>query len=548
MSVGTNPSRLAQTLAQAAVTAAPSALWKQLVAPVPGLQNAAHFYLQDAQKLTRLALNAAGAPIAVDDEEVHYHAHPETSTVPLRGAELQLLPGGEVLLLLLVPGGFAVFEVLEDGVVEVTADLAAEAKSGPVVCVRAISKTLLVVLHERLVRLFDGSSGAFLDGPGSSYSLESVASRLFLMRRNCVVCCPEFQQLLVLELPSYNSAARTCHGEFILRNALVNDGSVDTHTVAVSARWIAYCSQFERAPTVFSAKASAESALSAVARTVSGRIKLVCGITPGLAPQNDPSSAVTVFDVEAGVNVASFSPHNCNIQCMAFDPSGTLLATASSDGTTVNVFQVGRSSGGEGAVTLLCRLARGMTPQTITALAFSPQSNYIGVATTVGTCHIFRLGDVVTSARGVAAPQDFSAPLLSTPLRVRACPTTMPVNPSLVFPPTFSLASPTVVLVSASGVVSVVSACGKGCNAVETVESTPRPRLVYSKFLDAFEARREPWAADGHEHRDAFKDLADVWRVQVELTTAPAVQSLDNFRIPGLPQHSAETAGEWEPV
>ena len=592
-----NPSRLAQTLTQPATanSSTPSALWKQLVSTVPGLQNAAQFYLQDAQKLTRLALNAAGAPVSVEDADVNYQPHPDanSTTVSLKGVHLQVLSTGETLLLLIVPGGFAVFEILPDGVYEVAADLTADRSNlsavsvGSVVGIRALTKQSFLILHEHALRLYDvGSSadatqhlgGASLDSSAQPVILfESPATALHLMRRHCVVCCPEFQQLFVVSIPPLVDSSNSSSGgggfrsgAFAVQHVLINDGSADSHTLAASSRWLAYCSQFERAPTVFRSKTAAETALSSVARTVSGGIKLVCGITPGLAPQRDPSSAVTIFDVESNMAFASFSPHNGEIQCMAFDPSGTLLATASSDGTTVNVFQIGgREVSGEGSVTLLCRLNRGMTPQTITSLAFSPLSDFVALATTVGTVHVFCLGDDIASVRGTAFAKDFSAALLSSAFRIRALPTTIPVDPAVVFASYMAgnggfSDHPTLVVASSTGVISVVAPSSQLVAAGGTALADHFPaataanipgsmKLIYSKFLDTFcapIASRPSTESTGDLEQlgKGSGDHHDAWRSQVELVTAPPIEPLDNFRIPGLPQPSVDTAAEWEAV
>lgn len=146
---------------------------------------------------------------------------------------------------------------------------------------------------------------------------------------------------------------------------------------------------------------------------------------------------------------ASFAAHSHPIQCVTFDSSGTLLATASTSGTSVNVYQVSKSmhllgdtskqspsrlvSNSEGLqnerkngqyityfdtdeegaqpiqseilgagpqgtffageVTLLYRLLRGTTSAVITNLAFSPLSMAIGIATSLGTCHFHLLDD-----------------------------------------------------------------------------------------------------------------------------------------------------------
>jgi hypothetical protein len=76
------------------------------------------------------------------------------------------------------------------------------------------------------------------------------------------------------------------------------------------------------------------------------------------------------------------------MQCYAmlcydvFFRSGTRLATASSTGTVIRVFDV--PSG-----TKLYSFRRGNRPTTITSISFSPNSEFIAVGSSSGTVHVF---------------------------------------------------------------------------------------------------------------------------------------------------------------
>jgi hypothetical protein len=116
---------------------------------------------------------------------------------------------------------------------------------------------------------------------------------------------------------------------------------------------------------------------------------------------------------------------------------------------------------------------------------------------------------------------------------------------------------PCVVLASASGVVSVVCGAGfhRSTSASGLQEGERRPRLVYSKSIDSFVAAKQELSAAGVGVKwpnavNPFSVAAEAWRTQVELATAPPFELLDNFRIPGLPQHAAldDPSGEWEAV
>lgn len=80
-----------------------------------------------------------------------------------------------------------------------------------------------------------------------------------------------------------------------------------------------------------------------------------------------------VRDVVSRTVVAHFRAHTSPLLMLEFDPSGTLLVTASIHGHNINVFQICPASGGArsgagagaGAAVHLYRLSRGMTPAII---------------------------------------------------------------------------------------------------------------------------------------------------------------------------------------
>lgn len=111
---------------------------------------------------------------------------------------------------------------------------------------------------------------------------------------------------------------------------------------------------------------------------------------------------VMVRDVVNRQLVAHFRAHTSPLLALQFDPSGTLLVTASLHGHNIHVFHIcpwqgtGRDQGGGSGRPLasavhLYRLARGVTPAVIRDISFSTDGSWLGVSSARGTTHIFRL-------------------------------------------------------------------------------------------------------------------------------------------------------------
>ncbi|KAF8111757.1 hypothetical protein N665_0073s0109 [Sinapis alba] len=110
---------------------------------------------------------------------------------------------------------------------------------------------------------------------------------------------------------------------------------------------------------------------------------------------------VAVKDLVSGAVVSQFKAHTSPVSALCFDPSGTLLVTASVCGNNINVFQImpSRSRNAPGDLSYECdtshvhlfKLHRGITSAIVQDICFSRQSQWVAIISSKGTCHIFVL-------------------------------------------------------------------------------------------------------------------------------------------------------------
>ncbi|KAJ0977594.1 hypothetical protein J5N97_013068 [Dioscorea zingiberensis] len=125
-----------------------------------------------------------------------------------------------------------------------------------------------------------------------------------------------------------------------------------------------------------------------------------------LPPSAYPSEAdnagmVVVKDFVSKEIISQFRAHTSPISALCFDPSGTLLVTASVHGHNINVFRImptpiPNSSNPvrydwSNSHVHLYKLYRGITTAVIQDICFSPYSQWIAIVSSRGTSHIFVL-------------------------------------------------------------------------------------------------------------------------------------------------------------
>ncbi|XP_022931761.1 autophagy-related protein 18h-like isoform X2 [Cucurbita moschata] len=117
--------------------------------------------------------------------------------------------------------------------------------------------------------------------------------------------------------------------------------------------------------------------------------------------ETDAAGMVVLKDFISKAVISQFKAHSSPISALCFDPSGTLLVTASTHGSNINIFRIMPSCIQNGSGTQsydwssshvhLYKLHRGMTSAVIQDICFSHYSQWIAIVSSRGTCHIFAL-------------------------------------------------------------------------------------------------------------------------------------------------------------
>ncbi|KAL1831941.1 hypothetical protein ACET3Z_001592 [Daucus carota] len=136
---------------------------------------------------------------------------------------------------------------------------------------------------------------------------------------------------------------------------------------------------------------------SPVSSIASGKV----GRTTAHLSDVDAAGTVVIKDFVSRAVVSQFRAHTCPIAALCFDPSGTLLVTASVKGNNINIFRIMPTYLQNGSGSHSCdwssshvhlyKLHRGITSAVIQDICFSPSSQWIAVVSSNHTGHIFVL-------------------------------------------------------------------------------------------------------------------------------------------------------------
>jgi len=128
------------------------------------------------------------------------------------------------------------------------------------------------------------------------------------------------------------------------------------------------------------------------------------GVTNGHLIDSEYAGTVIVRDIVSKLLIVQFRAHTSPISALCFDPSGTLLVTASVHGQNMNVFRIipphGTSEAGQiGTYVHLYKLQRGITNAIIKDISFSDDSDWIMISSSRGTSHLFSISPYSGSTR-----------------------------------------------------------------------------------------------------------------------------------------------------
>lgn len=111
----------------------------------------------------------------------------------------------------------------------------------------------------------------------------------------------------------------------------------------------------------------------------------------------DSVGMVIVRDIVSKSVIAQFRAHKSPISALCFDPSGTLLVTASVQGHNINVYQIMPASDSASSYIHLFRLQRGLTNAVIQDISFSDDSQWVMISSSRGTSHLFAISPSVAT-------------------------------------------------------------------------------------------------------------------------------------------------------
>lgn len=147
------------------------------------------------------------------------------------------------------------------------------------------------------------------------------------------------------------------------------------------------------------------------------------------ATETDTAGMVIIKDYVSRAVISQFKAHTSPISALCFDPSGTLLVTASVYGNNINIFRIMptylRSGSGSqnydwsSSHVHLYKLHRGMTSAIIRDICFSNYSQWVAIVSSKGTCHIFVLspfgGDAGFQTLNSQSEEPSLLPIISPP-------------------------------------------------------------------------------------------------------------------------------------
>ncbi|KAL5730971.1 hypothetical protein ACHQM5_003742 [Ranunculus cassubicifolius] len=264
----------------------------------------------------------------------------------------------------------------------------------------------------------ESGNGNFVPSIVQFYSLKSQSYVHLLKFRSAVYsvrCSPRVVAISqAAQIHCFDAA--TLEMEYTLLTyplvSSLGSGGIGCGPLAVGQRWLAYSGSpvaISNAGRVNPTPAASLSASplngSLVAHYAKESSKQLAVGNPGwkatsngYLPDEDNTGTVIVRDIVRKTVITQFRAHRNPVSALCFDPSGTLLVTASVQGHTINVFRImpsvsGNSSGADSDESYihLYKLQRGYTNAVIQDISFSEDSHWIMISSSRGTSHLFAI-------------------------------------------------------------------------------------------------------------------------------------------------------------
>jgi autophagy-related protein 18 len=127
-------------------------------------------------------------------------------------------------------------------------------------------------------------------------------------------------------------------------------------------------------------------------------------------PATKKVGAIMILDTLSNTvdTITEIQAHKSDVALLAWNDEGTLLASASTKGTVIRVFQMPRCTDREHQQQQYYAFRRGTTTANITSIVFTPsdhKTKLLCVASDHGTVHIYRLGDAASSSSFIEQKQ-----------------------------------------------------------------------------------------------------------------------------------------------
>lgn len=141
--------------------------------------------------------------------------------------------------------------------------------------------------------------------------------------------------------------------------------------------------RFTASPSSGSNKSSAVNGTSATVFGISS------SVSASVSSSESVPGIICIIDILTFETIAHFKAHAHPISTLAFDPTGTLLVTASERGNDVNVFRIQTGQSPLRAHRHIYTLERGITSAIIKDVSFSRDSKLLAFTSMHGTTHVY---------------------------------------------------------------------------------------------------------------------------------------------------------------